>query len=140
VDRRFDVRLKVMLAQAEVSRELIAGFLSSLEAFVHPFAGSLQKSSREVPNSLCAGMAHLSAALGQIFDCFFRDSSRRPFKIAQKALNPREDAMGYDFLGIVDLKPVATGTSFRAPKNSSESDVPRKVELGSGRERMLLRP
>ena len=130
MDRRFDVRLKEMLAQAGVSRELIAGFLSSLEAFVHPFAGSLQKSSREVPNSLCAGMAHFSAALGQILDYFFRDFSRRPFKISQKAPNSREDAMGDVFLGRVDRKPVATGTSFRAPKNSSESDVPRKVELG----------
>ena len=83
MDRRFDVRSMVMLAQAEVSRELIAGFLSSLEAFVHPFAGSLQKSSREVPNSSCAGMAHLSAALGQIFDYLFRGFSRRSFKISQ---------------------------------------------------------
>ena len=48
--------------------------------------------------------------------------------------------MGDVFPGMVDRKPVATGTSFRAPKNSSESDVPRKVELGSGRERMFLRP
>jgi hypothetical protein len=52
----------------------------------------------------------------------------------------REDATGDVFLGIVDLKPVATGTSFRPPKNSSELDVSRKVELGSGRERMILRP
>jgi hypothetical protein len=48
--------------------------------------------------------------------------------------------MGDVFLGIVDLKPVATGASFRAPEDSSESDVPRKYGLGSGRERMLLRP
>ena len=71
MERRFDVRFKERLAQAEVSRALIAGFLSGLEAFVHPFAGSLQKSSREVPNSLCAGMAHFSAASGQILDFFF---------------------------------------------------------------------
>jgi hypothetical protein len=85
-------------------------------------------------------MAHLSAALGQILDYLFRGFSRRPFKISQRALNLREDAMGDVVLGIVDLKPVATGTSFQAPKNSSESDVSRKVELGSGRERMILRP
>ena len=47
--------------------------------------------------------------------------------------------MGDVFLGRVDPKLVATGTSFRAPKNSSESDVPRKVELGSGREGLFLR-
>ena len=71
MDRRFDVRSKVMLAQAGVSRDLVAGFLSSLEAFVHPFAGSLQKSSREVPYTSCAGMTHLSAAFGQILMIFF---------------------------------------------------------------------
>ena len=85
-------------------------------------------------------MAHLSAALGQILDYLFRGFSRRPFKISQKALNLSEDAMGDVFPGMVDPKPVAKGISFRAPENSSESDVPRKVELGSGRERMLLRP
>ena len=54
----------------------------------------------------------------QIFDGFFGDFSPRPFKIAQKTLNPREDAMRYVLLGIVDLKPVATGISFRAPKKA----------------------
>jgi hypothetical protein len=105
-----------VLAQAQVSRALIADSLSSLEAFVHSFAGSLQKSTREVPNSLCAGMAHFSSDSGQIVDDFFRDFSQRPFKISQKALDSREDAMGAVFLGIVDPKPVATGTSFRAPQ------------------------
>ena len=76
----------------------------------------------------------------QIFDGFFGDFSPRPFKIAQKTLNPREDAMRYVLLGIVDLKPVASGTWFRASRNSSESDVPMKVELGSGRESMFLQP
>jgi hypothetical protein len=41
---------------------------------------------------------------------------------------------------MVDLKPVATEISFRAPKKGTASDVPGKVELGSGRERMFLRP
>ena len=71
MERRFDVRFKQMLAQAGVSQEFIAGLLSSLATFVHPFAGSLQQCSREVPNSLCAGMAHFSAASGQILDFFF---------------------------------------------------------------------
>ena len=43
MDRRFDARLRDMLAQAEVSPELIDGFLSRLEAFVHPFAASLHE-------------------------------------------------------------------------------------------------
>ena len=38
--------------------------------------------------------------------------------------------MGDVFPGMVDPKPVAKGISFRAPENSSESDVPRKVEPG----------
>ena len=37
---------------------MIAGFLSSLEAFVDPFAKSLQKPSTKVPNPLCAGMTY----------------------------------------------------------------------------------
>jgi hypothetical protein len=62
-------------------------------------------------------MVHLSAALGQILD-FFSRLFAAAFKISQKALNLREDAMGDGFLGIVDLKPVATGISFRAPKKA----------------------
>jgi SRSO17 transposase len=41
MDRRFDTRLKEMLAQAEVSPELIDGLLSRLENFVQPFTTSL---------------------------------------------------------------------------------------------------
>src|SRR5271170_1060894 len=41
MDRRFDARLKEMLAQAEVSPGLVDGFLSRLETFVYPFTASL---------------------------------------------------------------------------------------------------
>ncbi len=41
MDRRFDTRLRDMLAQAQVSPELIDGLLSRLETFVHPFTASL---------------------------------------------------------------------------------------------------
>ena len=41
MDRRFEARLKEMLAQAEVAPELIDGFLGRLETFVHPFSASL---------------------------------------------------------------------------------------------------
>src|SRR5277367_3005686 len=41
MDRRFGARLKEMLAQAEVSPELIDGLLSRLEIFVQPFTASL---------------------------------------------------------------------------------------------------
>jgi SRSO17 transposase len=43
MDRRFDARLKEMLAQAEVSPELIDGLLSRLEIFVQPFTTSLSE-------------------------------------------------------------------------------------------------
>ena len=43
MDRRFDARLREMLAQAEVSPELIEGLLSRLETFVQPFAASLRE-------------------------------------------------------------------------------------------------
>ena len=43
MDRRFDTRLREMLAQAEVSPELIDGLLSRLETFVQPFAASLRE-------------------------------------------------------------------------------------------------
>jgi SRSO17 transposase len=41
MDRRFDARLKEMLAQAEVPTDSADGFLSRLRAFVVPFAASL---------------------------------------------------------------------------------------------------
>ena len=43
MDRRFDTRLRDMLAQAEVSPELIDGLLLRLETFVHPFAACLRE-------------------------------------------------------------------------------------------------
>lgn len=47
MDRRFDARLKQMLAQAEVAPELIDGFLSRLEVFVQPFAASLDEPEQQ---------------------------------------------------------------------------------------------
>lgn len=46
MDRRFDDRLKDMLAQAEVAPELIDGFHSRLESFVQPFSASLANDER----------------------------------------------------------------------------------------------
>ena len=43
MDRRFDTRLRDMLAQAQVAPELIDGLLSRLETFVDPFAASLHE-------------------------------------------------------------------------------------------------
>jgi SRSO17 transposase len=41
MDRRYDARLKEMLAQAEVAPGLVDGFLGRLETFAQPFAASL---------------------------------------------------------------------------------------------------
>jgi len=41
MDRRFDTRLREMLAQAQVSPELTKGLLSRLDTFVQPFTASL---------------------------------------------------------------------------------------------------
>jgi len=45
MDRRYDTRLKDMLAQAEVSPELIDGLFPRLETFVHPFTASMPQST-----------------------------------------------------------------------------------------------
>jgi SRSO17 transposase len=47
MDRRFDARMKEMLAQAEVAPELIDGFLSRLEVFVEPFAAPLEEPEQQ---------------------------------------------------------------------------------------------
>ena len=46
-DRRFDARLREMLAQAEVAPDLIDGFLARLETFVQPFSASLTGPQQE---------------------------------------------------------------------------------------------
>jgi SRSO17 transposase len=43
MERRYELRLEQMLAQAEISPELIEGLLDRLEAFVEPFALSLDR-------------------------------------------------------------------------------------------------
>lgn len=46
MERRYELRLEQMLAQAEVSPELIRGLLDRLEAFVEPLATSLEQPER----------------------------------------------------------------------------------------------
>jgi SRSO17 transposase len=41
MERRYELRLRQMLAQAEVSPDLVQGLLDRLEAFAEPFAHSL---------------------------------------------------------------------------------------------------
>jgi len=47
MERRFNDRLKEMLAQAEVAPELVDGFLSRLESFVQPFSSSLAEPEQQ---------------------------------------------------------------------------------------------
>ena len=43
MERRYELRLEQMLAQAEVSPELIHGLFERLQSFVEPFAASLDQ-------------------------------------------------------------------------------------------------
>jgi SRSO17 transposase len=43
MDRRYQARLREMLAQSEVAPELIDGFLGRLETFIQPFSASLRQ-------------------------------------------------------------------------------------------------
>lgn len=63
MDRRFEGRLKAMLAQAEVAPDLIDGFLSRLETFIHPFSASLggpdqQRHTMEYVTGLLSKLEH----------------------------------------------------------------------------------
>jgi SRSO17 transposase len=63
LDQRFDTRLRDMLAQAEVSPELIDGLLSRLETFVQPFTASLgepeqRRHTLEYLTGLLSKLAH----------------------------------------------------------------------------------
>lgn len=61
MDRRYEGRLKEMMAQAEVAPELIDGFLSRLEAFVQPFSASLA-----VPEQRRHTMEYLTGLLSKL--------------------------------------------------------------------------
>jgi SRSO17 transposase len=47
MEPRFDARLQEMLAQAQVAPDLIDGFLSRLETFVHPFSATLREPEQQ---------------------------------------------------------------------------------------------
>jgi len=66
MDRRYEVRLGEMLAQAEVSPELIRGLLKRLEAFAEPFVDSLghsqqRKHAAEYMTGLLSNLEHKTA-------------------------------------------------------------------------------
>lgn len=46
MERRYELRLEQMLAQAEVAPEVMGGLLARLEAFVEPFAASLTEAEQ----------------------------------------------------------------------------------------------
>jgi len=47
MDRRYEARLKEMLAQAEVSPELLQGLLVRLKEFVAPYAALLEEPEQQ---------------------------------------------------------------------------------------------
>jgi SRSO17 transposase len=61
MDRRYDARLKEMLAQAEVPTESVDGFLTRLEAFVVPFAASLVSDEQR-----CHALEYLTGLLSKL--------------------------------------------------------------------------
>jgi SRSO17 transposase len=67
MDRRFDARLREMLAQAEVAPDLIDGFLSRLDKFVQPFSASLREpeQQRHTMEYLTGLLSNLEAKTGE---------------------------------------------------------------------------
>ena len=61
MEPRFDARLQEMLAQAQVDPDLIDGFVSRLETFVHPFSATLRE-----PEQLRHSMEYLTGLLSKL--------------------------------------------------------------------------
>jgi SRSO17 transposase len=61
MERRYELRLKEMLAQTEVSPELMQGLFDRLETFLEPFAKSLDQ-----PEQRCHAAEYLTGLLSQL--------------------------------------------------------------------------
>src|SRR5882762_8630711 len=78
MERRYELRLEQMLAQAEVSPELIRGLLHRLDAFVVPYAGSLAspEQRRHAAEYLTGLLSKLERKTGEAI-AYLHDQSRR---------------------------------------------------------------
>src|ERR1700751_3674938 len=80
MDRRYEARLKEMLAPAEVPPELSGGFLARLEPFVQPFSASLdepeqQRHTVEYLTGLLSKLKHKTGE-GMAYVCWGVNSAR----------------------------------------------------------------
>src|SRR5262249_34333224 len=116
-----------MLAQSEVFRALLAGLLSSLEPSSTRSQGPWRSPAEKSLTPHAQGWPISAQLQRRFFDDFFRNSSRRPFEISQKALNSRGDAMGDVFLGIVDLKGCGRSPGGATGRSRGRQPTPFKV-------------
>jgi len=78
MERRYELRLQQMLAQAEVAPELIRGLLARLEAFVEPFAATLNaaEQQRHVAEYLAGLLSKLKHKTGEAI-AYLHDQERQ---------------------------------------------------------------
>jgi SRSO17 transposase len=78
MERRYEVRLEQMLAQAEVSPELMRGLLKRLEAFAEPFAKSLAQPEqrRHVAEYMTGLLSKLERKTGEAI-AYLHDQERQ---------------------------------------------------------------
>jgi SRSO17 transposase len=78
MERRYEVRLEQMLAQAEVDPELMRGLLKRLETFAEPFAGSLTgtQQRRHVAEYMTGLLSHLRRKTGEAI-AYLHDQERQ---------------------------------------------------------------
>ena len=78
MERRYELRLEQMLAQAEVSPELMRGLLDRLETFVEPFAASLDQPEqrRHAAQYLTGLLSKLPRKSGEAI-AYLHDSQRQ---------------------------------------------------------------
>lgn len=78
MERRYEVRLEQMLAQAEVSPELMRGLLERLEAFARPFAESLAgpQQRRHVAEYVAGLLSRLERKTGEAI-AYLHDQERQ---------------------------------------------------------------
>jgi len=78
MERRYEVRLEQMLAQAEVSPELLQGLLKRLEAFAEPFAESLAgpRQRRHVAEYMTGLLSKLERKTGEAI-AYLHDQERQ---------------------------------------------------------------
>jgi SRSO17 transposase len=111
MERRYEVRLQQMLAQAEVSPELMRGLLKRLETFAEPFAESLAgpQQRRHAAESMAGLLSKLERKTGEAI-AYLHDQERQGLQ---------------KFVGFVtwDHKPLLATLARQVGKNLGEPDA-----------------